>query len=169
MNSARLLLWALSNGVISQANAEIFLEGAFANDPGHDELLVLNEIVKNFDIAGYEWLYDAYDEVVTAHLIASVEDEFPDAEVFSGSSSQSTARRRFIELMDEKAGELGAYDSSSVADSVAGDVDVDRFYDKYFSETEREPDYEARRGRPMSLTEALPKIIDPIDDLFART
>jgi len=166
--SAQVLLWALNNGVASKSGIEKFLEGAFANDPGYDELLVLNKLVTSFDVVGHEWLYDAYDEVVSAHLIASVEDEFPDDEVFSNCSSQSTARRNFIELMAERAHELGAYDSSGVADSVAGDVDVDRLYDKYFYETEHESDYESYREQRLSWSEVSSQTIDPIDDLFSR-
>jgi hypothetical protein len=73
-----------------------------------------------------------------------------------------------MELMDEKALELGANDSSSVADSVVGYVDVDRFYDKYFYETEHEPDYESYRDQRMSWSERSFSAIDPIDDLFSR-
>ena len=166
--SARVLLWALRNGSVDNITVEAFLEGAFANDPGYDELLILSQLVKCFDVAEHQSLYDAYDQVITEHLIASVEDEFPNEEVFSDSSSQSGARRKFKELMDEKAFELGANDSSSVADSVVGDVDVDKFYDKCFYEIEHEPDYESYRDQRMSWSEQSFSAIDPIDDLFSR-
>lgn len=166
--SARVLLWALRNGSVDRLAIEAFLEGAFANDPGYDELLILGQLVKCFDLVEDKLLYDAYDQVITEHLIASVEDEFPDAEVFSDCGSQSGARRNFLELMDEKAFELGANDSSSVADSVAGCVDVDRFYDKFFYEAEHEPDYEFYKDQRTSWSERSFIAIDPIDDLFSR-
>ncbi|OBS33030.1 restriction endonuclease [Pseudomonas syringae] len=166
--SARVMLWALRNGGVNKTSVECFLEGAFANDPGHDELLVLNKIVRCFNIVEHKFLYDAYDGVVTDHLIASVEDEFPNAEIFSDGGSQPTARRKFVELMDEKAFELGANDSSGVADSVAGYVDVDRFYDKYFYEAEREPDYESYRNQRTNWSELSFRAVDPVDDLFSR-
>jgi hypothetical protein len=166
--SARVLLWALRNDSVDSIAVETFLDGAFANDPGYDELLILGQLVKCFDVVEYQSLYDAYDQVITEHLIASVEDEFPDAEVFSDCGSQSAARRKFMELMDEKAVELGANDSSSVADSVLGDVDVDKFYDKYFYEVEHEPDYESYRDQRVGWSDRSFSAVDPIDDLFSR-
>lgn len=166
--SARVLLWALRSGCVDKIAVEAFLAGAFANDPNYDELLILAQIVKCFAIVGHQSLYDLYDQVITDYLITSVEDEFPDAEVFSDGGSQSAARRKFIELMDEKAVELGANDSSGVADSVVDLVDVDRFYDKYFNEAEHEPDYEHYRDQRMSSSERSFSAIDPIDDLFSR-
>ncbi|MEX5571138.1 hypothetical protein Q1J55_25330 [Pseudomonas syringae] len=68
--------------------------------------------------------------------------------------------------MDEKAVELGANDSSSVADSVADLVDVDRFYDKHFDQTEHEPDYESYRGQRMNWSGQSLSVIDPVDDFF---
>jgi hypothetical protein len=70
--------------------------------------------------------------------------------------------------MDEKAVELGANDSSNVADSVVDLVDVDRFYDKYFNVSEHEPDYESYRDQRVSWSERSFSAIDPIDDLFSR-
>ncbi len=166
--SARVLLWALRSGCVDKMTVEAFLAGAFVNDPNYDELLILAQTVKCFTVVGHQSLYDAYDQVITDYLITSVEDEFPDAEVFSDGGSQSAARRKFIELMDEKAVELGANDSSGVADSVVDLVDVDRFYDKYFSDTEHEPDYEYYRNQRMSWSERSSSAIDPIDDLFSR-
>lgn len=166
--SSRVLLWALRNGSVDKVAVEAFLVEAFTKDPGYDELLILVQLVKCFDFVVHQSLYDAYDQAITDHLIASVEDEFPDAEVFADSSSQSAARRKFIELMDEKAFALGANDSSNVADAVIGYVDVDRFYDKYFYEIEREPDYEFYRDKRISWSEQSFNAVDPIDDLFSR-
>ncbi|KKN98673.1 hypothetical protein LCGC14_0143520 [marine sediment metagenome] len=166
--SAGVLLWALRNGKVDKIAVEAFLEGAFANDPSYDELVTLGELVKCFDIKQHQSLYNAYDQVITDHLIASVEDEFPEAEVFSDCSSPSEARRNLMGLMDEKALELGANDSSSVADSVVDYVDVDGFYDKYFYEIENEPAYEPYREQRMSWSERSFNAIDPIDDLFSR-
>lgn len=166
--SVRLLLWALRNDSADKGAVEKFLEGAFANAPSYDELLILGQLVKCFEILEHQSLYDTYDQVIADHLIASTEDEFPDSEIFSDCGSQSEARRKFTELMDEKALELGANDSSSVADSVAGAVDVDRFYDEYFYETEREPDYEYYRDQRMNWSERSFIAIDPVDDLFSR-
>ncbi|WP_285410214.1 restriction endonuclease [Pseudomonas sp. FR229a] len=167
MASAQVLLWALRNGGIDKRIAEAFLLGAFSNDPNYDELLILGQLVKCFDIEVNQNLYGAYDQAITEYLIASVEDEFPQAEVFSDGGSQTTARAKFIELMDDKASELGANDSSGVADSVASIVDVDRFYDKYFYETDHEPSYQPYRER-MNWSERSFIAIDPIDDLFSR-
>jgi hypothetical protein len=166
--SARVLLWALRSGSVDKMTVEAFLAGAFANDPNYDELLILSQLVKCFEVGEHQSLYDAYDQVITDYLIASVEDEFPDAEVFSDGGSQSAARRKFVELMDEKAVELGANDSSNVADSVVDLVDVDRFYDKYFNVSEHEPDYESYRDQRVSWSERSFSAIDPIDDLFSR-
>jgi hypothetical protein len=166
--SARVLLWALRSGCVDNMTVEAFLAGAFANDPNYDELLILSQLVKCFEVVEHQSLYDAYDQVITDYLIASVEDEFPDAEVFSDGGSQSAARRKFVELMDEKAVELGANDSSNVADSVVDLVDVDRFYDKYFNVSEHEPDYESYRDQRVSWSERSFSAIDPIDDLFSR-
>ncbi|WP_122255684.1 nSTAND3 domain-containing NTPase [Pseudomonas syringae] len=166
--SARVLLWALRTGSVDKIAVEAFLAGAFANDPGYDELLILAQLIKCFDILEHQSIYDAYDQVITDYLIASVEDEFPDAEVFSYGGSQSAARIRFMELMEEKAVELGANESSSVADSIVDLVDVDRFYDKYFDQTEHELDYEPYRGQRISWSEQSLSTIDPVDDLFSR-
>lgn len=166
--SARLLLWALCNGSVDENAVEEFLGGAFANDPGYDELLILGQLLKCFDVIEYQSLYDDYDQAITDHLIASVEDEFPDAEIFSDCSSYSAARRKFMELMNEKAFELGANDSSSVADSVVGNVDIDKFYDKYFYEAERDSDYESYRAQSVNWFERSLNATDPIDDLFSR-
>lgn len=166
--SARVLLWALRVGSVQKDSVEAFLGEAFANDPSYDELLILGQLVKCFGIVGHQSLYDAYDQVVAEYLIASVEDEFPEAEVFSNRGSQSTARRNFLELMDEKAIDLGANDSSTVAESVIDLVDVDKFYDKYYSESEYEPDYGSYREQRMNWPEQLFSPIDPIDDLFSR-
>lgn len=166
--SARVLLWALRNGSVDNITVDSFLDGAFTNDPGYDELLILGQLVKFFDIEEHQSLYDAYDQAIAEHLIASVEDEFPDTEVFFDCSSQSTARKRFMELMDEKAFELGANDSFSVADSVAVHVDVDKFYDKYFYEAEHESYYESYRAQRMNWSDQSFSAFDPIDDLFSR-
>lgn len=166
--SARVLLWALRSGSVDKMAVETFLIEAFGNDPGYDELLILGQLVKCFYLVESKSLYDAYDQVITDYLISSVEDEFPDAEVFSDDGSQSAARRRFLELMDEMAVELGANDSSIVADSVVGLVDVDKFYDKYFHETAHEPDYKFYRDQRMSWSGRSFSPIDPIDDLFSR-
>lgn len=166
--SARVLLWALRSGNVDKMIVEAFLDEAFDNDPNHDELLILSQLVACFEVVEHQSLYDSYDQVITDYLIASVEDEFPDAEVFSDGGSQTAARRKFIELMDEKAAELGANNSSGVADSVVDLVDVDRFYDKYFNEPEHEPDYESYRDQRTKWSEQTFSAIDPIDDLFSR-
>lgn len=166
--SAEVLLWALCNDSVHRDAVELFLEGAFANDPAHDELLVLGQIVKHFEVSEYESLFEMYDGVVVDHLIALVEDDFPESEVFSDCSSQSDARRKLRGLMDEKALELGASDSSSVADSVIDAVNVDEHYDKYFYSSEPEPDYDSYRDQRIDWSGSLHEAIDPIDDLFAR-
>lgn len=166
--SARVLLWALRVGSVHKNSVEAFLGEAFANDPSYDELLILGQLVKCFGIAEHQSLYDAYDQVISEYLVASVQDEFPEAEVFSNGGSQSTARRKFLELMDERAIDLGANDSSSVAESVVDLVDVDKFYDKYYSEPEHEPDYGYYRDQRMNWSEQVFSPIDPIDDLFSR-
>lgn len=166
--SARVLLWALRSGGVNKVSVEAFLGEAFENDPSYDELLILGQLVKCFDVAKHQSLYEAYDQVITGYLIASVEDEFPEAEVFSDGGSQSTARRRFLELMDEKAIDLGANDSSGVAEGVAESVNVEKFYDKYYYESEHEPDYDSYRELRISWSDQLISPIDPIDDLFSR-
>ena len=166
--SAEVLLWALSNDSVDRDAVELFLGGAFANDPTHDELLVLGQIVKHFEVSEHESLFEMYDEVVMDHLITLVLDDFPESEVFSDCSSPSEARRKLRGLMGEKALELGASNSSCVADSVISVVDIDERYDKYFYSSEPEPDYDSYRGQRIDWSGSLPEAIDPIDDLFER-
>ena len=143
------------------------MEGAFVNDPNEDELLVLGELVAYFRDSEDESISEAYDEAVADYLISSVEDDFPEA-ILSGCSSQSDARSKLKILMDERASELGATDSSGVADTVIDAVDVDEHYDKYFYSSEYEPDYDSYRDQKIDWSGALSVAIDPIDDLFAR-
>lgn len=167
-SSARLLLWGMRRGLVTKDLVELFLDGAFDNDPHHQELLTLSQIVRCFDISGNESLYERYDEVVTEHLIATVEDEFPESEIFSDCSTRHEARRKMMGIMDERALELGAIDPSSVANSVVGSVNVDKYYDKYFYEEEHEPDYYSYREQRISSPVSSFIAIDPIDDLFSR-
>lgn len=166
--SAQVLLWGLRNDIIDKMVVNAFLAGAFENNPNREELLVLGQLVKCFNVTDHNLLYDTYDQIITDYLISSVEDEFPDAEVFDDGYSLSEARRKFIELMDDMAAELGANDSSTVAENVLEVVNVDRFYDKFFFGTEREPDYEFHRDQRMTWSGQSLSTIDPIDDLFSR-
>lgn len=166
--SSEVLLWALSNDSVDRDAVEFFLDGAFANDPAHDELLMLGQIVKHFEIPEHESLFETYDEVILDHLITFVEDDFPDSEIFSDCSSQSEARRKLKDLMSEKAFEFGANDPSSVADSVIDSVDIDKYYEKYFDNSDPEPGYESYRDQRIDWPALLQETIDPIDDLFAR-
>ena len=166
--SAELLLWALNNDSVSRTAVELFLERTFANSPTHDELIVLGQIIKHFDISEYLSLREMYDETVVDHLIIIVVDDFPESEVFSDCSSLSQARRKLRDLMGERALELGVSDSSCVADSVVGAVDVEEYYEKYFYSSEHDPDYESYRERRLDGAGSLPEAIDPIDDLFER-
>ena len=166
--SARVLLWALKNGSIGSSAVEAFLNMALANEPNHDDLIIISQIVKCFDIDEYESIYNTLDEAISAHLIALVEDEFPDSEVFHDSSSQHEARRKFSDLMDEKAVELGANDSGNVAYSVIDQVDIDKYHEKYFYETESQSEYRPYKEQNMNWSDLSLKAIDPIDDLFSR-
>ncbi|MCF5704740.1 restriction endonuclease [Pseudomonas syringae] len=165
--SAQVLLWALCNDSVDRKAIETFLEGTFENDPGHDELLVLGKIVACFDGSENESISEAYDEAVANHLISSVEDDFPES-ILSNCTSQSDARSKLKNLMDERASELGATDSSSVANTVIDAVDVDEHYDKYFYDSEYERDYDSYRDQKIDWSGALSVAVDPIDDLFAR-
>ncbi|WKV95525.1 hypothetical protein PYV50_15310 [Pseudomonas sp. H22_DOA] len=165
--SAQVLLWALCNDSVDRKAIETFLEGTFENDPGHDELLVLGKIVACFDGSENESISEAYDEAVANHLISSVEDDFPES-ILSNCTSQSDARSKLKNSMDERASELGATDSSSVANTVIDAVDVDEHYDKYFYDSEYERDYDSYRDQKIDWSGALSVAVDPIDDLFAR-
>lgn len=166
--SAEVLLWALSNDSVDRDAVEPFLKGAFANDPTYDELLVLGQIVKRFEVSEHESLYENYDEVVVDHLIAFAEDDFPESEIFSNCSSPSEARRKLRGLMSDKAHELWVSDSSAVADCVIDALDVDDCYEKYFYSSEPEPNYESYRDQRIYRSGSLPEAFDPIDDLFER-
>lgn len=160
---ARVIRWALAQGVVSPDDAERFMSDAYTHSPHADELRELSEISRLLELDSQARLADSHNYAAMAYLTSSVHDEFDDSDVFDGLRPDSfdDAKEKLRELVEAKLDELGATPSEDAIDAVMEAYDVESRAERYFVDEDHNQDWgDYGPGRPT---------VDQIDDLFDRS